>query len=150
MKTDRLFIDVNIPMYAAGRPHAYRQASIWVLEQIVEGRIQAAIDTEIIQEVLYRFGAMKAWSTASKMASNLLTIMPEVYSVTPKDVAMAIQLFEEYGPHGVKARDVIHAAIMKNHELTQIVSTDRHFDQIECVTRIDPLTLFTAKGASSE
>lgn len=145
MTVERVFIDVNIPMYAAGRPHVYRAPSIWVLEQIVDGHLDAAIDAEIIQEVLYRFGAMKAWTMASTLARNLLTLIPNVYPVTSSDVALAVQLIERYGPQGVKVRDVIHVAVMENHSLTHIISTDRHFDQIDGITRLDPLTLFDAR-----
>jgi predicted nucleic acid-binding protein len=144
MITERVFIDVNVPMYAAGKPHAYRDASIWVLEQIVEDQLDAVIDTEIIQEVLYRFGAVRQWTTASRMAENLLELMPNIYPITPDDASMAIQLFEQYGPQGVKARDVIHVAVMKNHGMTQIISTDRHFDQVDGITRLDPISLFNA------
>ena len=40
------------------------------------------------------------------------------------------------------ARDVIHVAVMQNNGLTEIISTDAHFDLIEGITRLDPKTLF--------
>ena len=54
-----VFLDVNIPMYAAGQTHPYREPCAWLMTQVARGRIAAAIDTEIIQEVLYRYGALR-------------------------------------------------------------------------------------------
>jgi predicted nucleic acid-binding protein len=42
----------------------------------------------------------------------------------------------------VKARDLIRAAVMGHHGLTQIISTDAHFDQIEGIIRLDPQRLY--------
>jgi len=78
------------------------------------------------------------------MAENLLELIPNIYPITPDDAGIAIQLFEQYGPQGTTARDVIHVAVMKNHGMTQIISTDRHFDQIDGIVRLDPLPLSTA------
>ena len=56
--------------------------------------------------------------------------MPDVLPVTRRDVDTAARLFAQYGPEGVKARDVIHAAVMQNNGLSTIISTDTHFDQL--------------------
>jgi predicted nucleic acid-binding protein len=50
----------------------------------------------------------------------------------------AVSLFAHYAPQVVKARDVLHTAVMHNHQLTHIISTDQHFDQIDGITRLDP------------
>jgi len=39
---------------------------------------------------------------------------------------------------GVHARDIIHVAVMMNNNLSQIISTDTHFDKIQGVRRYDP------------
>ena len=142
-----LFLDVNVPMYAAGRPHPYREACIWILGEIADGRLAAAIDTEIIQEILYRYGALQEWEAAAEMASSLLELVPVVLPVTVSEAETAVALFAQYAPLGVTARDVLHVAVMQSHGLTQIVSTDGHFDQIPAVERLDPREFFAA-GAS--
>jgi hypothetical protein len=38
----------------------------------------------------------------------------------------------------LKARDLIHAAVMLENGLSRILSTDAHFDQVSEVERIDP------------
>jgi len=143
-----LFLDVNIPMYAAGREHPYKEPCAWVMTEIAEGRIAAAIDTEIIQEVLYRYGALRQWRVGVSLAENLLEIVPTVYPIQLTDIRLAVRLFEQYAPKGIPARDVLHVAVMRNNGLSQIISTDTHLDAIKEIQRLDPKILF-AKGQQS-
>jgi uncharacterized protein len=138
-----LFLDVNIPMYAAGREHPYREPCAWVMTEIAEGRIAAAIDTEIIQEVLYRYGALRQWRIGVSLAENLLKIVPTVYPIHLDDIRLAVRLFEQYAPKGIPARDVLHVAVMRNNGLSQIISIDTHLDAIREIQRLDPKVLFT-------
>ena len=140
------FLDVNVPMYAAGQPHRYRDACIWLLQEVVEERLTVATDVEILQEILYRFGALQRWDDGVRLAQGVLDVVPTVYPVEASDARAAIELFGRYGPLGVQARDVIHAAVMRHRGLTRIISTDRHFDFIEGLTRLDPLDLYGARG----
>ena len=135
-------LDVNIPMYAAGQAHPSKEACVWIMTQIAEGKLAAAIDAEIIQEILYRYGALQRWDIAVAMATNLLKIVPTVYPIVTADVQLTVELFERYAPQGVKARDLIHASVMHHNGLSQIISTDKHFDQIAEVTRLDPQELY--------
>ncbi len=138
-----VFLDVNIPMYAAGTEHELKVPSTWIMEEVVEGRLNACIDTEIIQEVLYRYGAIHQWNVGARIARNLLDIIPTIYSVTPDDSYNTIELFGTIGPKGIPARDCIHAAVMKTHGITKILSTDKHFDSIEDVIRLDPMEYYS-------
>ena len=142
------FLDVNVPMYAAGQPHRYRDACAWILQEVADDRLAVAIDVEIVQEILYRFGALQRWDDAIRLSQSVLELVPNVHSVEPSDVHTAIELFRRYAPLGVQARDVIHAAVMQHRGLTRIISTDQHFDRIEGLIRLDPLTLYDARDAS--
>ena len=142
MSNDLVFLDVSIPMYAAGQPHAYKNACVWIMTEIAQGRLPAAISTEIIQEILYRYGALRRWQVAATMSANLLTLVPTVYPVSTTDIRLTVKLFQLYAPQGVNARDLVHAAVMKNNGLTIIISTDKHFDLIDGITRLDPQTIF--------
>lgn len=139
------FLDVNVPMYAAGKEHPYKEASVWVLTEIANGRLEVVIDAEIIQEILYRFGALRQWQVGVQMAQNLLALVPTVLPVTVEEMQTAVSLFAHYAPQGVKARDVVHTAVMHTHQLTHIISTDKHFDQIEGITRLDPQIMFASR-----
>ena len=141
-------LDTAVAMYAAGTPHAYRDACQWVMTEIAQGRMQVVIDIEVIQEILHRYGALGRYADAVSMAKDLMTLVPQVLPVDAGDVQTAVTLFQQYAPQGVRSRDVIHAAIMQKHGLTQIVSTDVHFDLIAGLTRLDPIVLYQASQAT--
>lgn len=53
-----------------------------------------------------------------------------------------IDLFQHRGPPDIKARDLLHVAVMHNECVTKIISTDRHSDHITGIERLDPLDLW--------
>jgi len=136
-------LDVDVPMYAAGRDHPYKEACVWVMTEVAEGRLGVAIDTEVIQEILYRYGQLQEWEIATTLATGLFDLVPVVYPVSKADARMAVELFQQYAPQGIKACDLIHVAVMRSHGLTRIISTDRHFDRIAGVERVDPNALWS-------
>ena len=135
-------LDVNVPMYAAGEEHPYKRSCSWLMQELAEGRLNAAIDVEMIQEILYRYGSLHLWDIATTLATTLLDLAPVVYPVVAADVRLAVDLFRHYAPNGVRARDLLHVAVMQNNGLTEIISTDQHFDQIVGIARLDPEQLF--------
>jgi len=145
MTPQPVFLDVNVPMYAAGADHPYREPCAWVLAHVAKGMLQVAIDSEILQEILYRYGELQRWDVAVTLARSLLQLVPTVYSVGPGEAELAIELHERYAPQGVKARDLIHVAVMQRNGLTQIISTDHHFDQVAGIERLDPSALWAER-----
>ena len=148
MSSQLVFLDVNVPMYAAGGDHRYREACVWVLTQVAEGGLEVAIDSQIVQEILYRYGESRRWSIAVTLATSLLDLVPTVHSVGSDDIRLAVELCEQYAPQGVKARDLIHVAVMRRHGLTKVISTDRHFDQVPGIERLDPEELWRTAPSS--
>jgi predicted nucleic acid-binding protein len=135
-------LDTNVPMYAAGAPHPYRDACQWIMSEALNGRLLVAIDVEIIQEVLYRYGSLGRYADAITMATDLLTLVPDVYPVTSNEIQAGLTLYRQYASQGVRSRDVIHAAVMMSNGLTEIISADRHFDLIAGIQRLDPVALY--------
>ncbi len=136
-------------MYAAGTPHRYRDACQWVMTQIATGGMQVATDAEVIQEILHRYGALGRYADAVNMARDLITLVPQILAITAADMQTAVTLFQQYAPQGVRARDCIHAAVMRNHGLTHIISSDAHFDLIAGLTRLDPIVLYQTASPST-
>lgn len=142
-------LDTAVPMYAAGTPHAYRDACQWVMTQIASGRLQVVIDAEVIQEILHRYGALGRYADAVNMARDVMTVVPQILPITATDMQIAVAVFQQYAPRGMRARDAIHAAIMKKHGLTHIISSDAHFDLVTDLTRLDPILLHQTATQSS-
>ena len=53
-----VFIDSNIPMYVAGRPHPHREPSRGFLAAVQRNEIEACTSTEVLQEILHRYVAV--------------------------------------------------------------------------------------------
>jgi len=145
MKQALSLLDVNVVMYAAGIEHHYKQACAWLILEVAAGRVKAAIDTETIQEILYRYMKIQQWRFAIDMAQNLIDAVTVVLPIRLADMLLCMQLCESYGPHGLSARDLIHVAVMQNNELDTIISTDQDFDRIDGIRRLDPFDLFSRR-----
>jgi predicted nucleic acid-binding protein len=138
------FLDTAVPMYAAGAPHPYQLPCQWLMTEIAGGRMPVVIDAEVVQEILHRYGALGRFADAVAMATDVMTLVPQILPVTAADMQTAVTIFQQYAPRGVRARDAIHAAVMQNHQLPRIISADTHFDLIAGIVRLDPIALHQA------
>ena len=137
MKIDRAFIDTNIPMYAAGKGHPLKRTCINVLHAVAEGKIRACTDAEVFQEILHRFLFVNDTTTGFRIFDNFNALMKGwVLSITVDDAHKARHLAEKY-PRA-RARDLLHVAVMINHDVKDIISTDAHFEKFQEVRRIRP------------
>jgi hypothetical protein len=134
-----LFVDSNVFMYAAGKSHEYKEACLTLLRDVEEKRLKIAIDSEIIQEILYRYHNIKCGEQGLELSWMLLDLKQRVLSVTKEDIEMALFYYKKYG-ETIEPRDAIHTAVMVNNNISTIISADKHFDTIKEVKRIDPLT----------
>jgi predicted nucleic acid-binding protein len=129
-----VFVDSNIPMYVAGRDHPHRDPARRFLERARGGDIDICTSTEVLQEILYRYAALKRLDLAAAVYDLFVQLCPTVLPVTLADTDRAKVLMT--GVSRVGARDAIHAAVMLNHDLHQIATFDGGFDRIEGVTRL--------------
>lgn len=139
MITDPTFLDVNVFMYAAGRPHPYKQPGVRILADFEATLFPGVIDTEIIQEILYRYSHIGLPEQGVQLSRAILEYPLAVLPVTDADIRTAIGLFELHHTQGITPRDAIHAAVMRNNGIACVISADGDFDRFGFLTRIDPL-----------
>jgi len=129
-----VFVDSNIPMYVAGRDHPHRDAARRFLERVRVGDVDACTSTEVLQEILYRYAALKRLDLARQVYELFVQICPVVLPVTLADTDRARDLLVSRS--GVSVRDAVHAAVMLNNEVVQIASFDGGFDDIAGIERL--------------
>ncbi|MGB7217828.1 MAG: type II toxin-antitoxin system VapC family toxin [Vicinamibacterales bacterium] len=129
-----IFVDSNIPMYVAGRDHPHRDPSRRFLERARAGDIDICTSTEVLQEILYRYAALKRLDLAAAVYDLFVQLCPTVLPVTLADTDRAKTLMT--GTPRVGARDAIHAGVMLNHDIDQIATFDEGFDRIDGITRL--------------
>ncbi len=132
------FLDTNIFMYAAGKAHPLKGPCLAILRRVAREEIEAVTNAEVLQEIVYRFGAIRELQHGIHLARLAVDqVAGAVLPVTLADIQRACDLLTRYGTR-IKSRDAVHAATMLNNDVTHLISADTHFDAIEGITRIDP------------
>ena len=129
-----IFVDWNIPMYLVGAPHRHKEDAKRALERLIGESARLVTDVEVIQEILHRYGAIGRRDAIEPCIDTLLSLTDEIFPVDLDDVLEARD--QMAGPAGISARDAIHIAVMRRHEVGTILSFDSGFDAVESVRRI--------------
>lgn len=143
-----LFIDTNVPIYAAGTAHPLKEPCAEILLLIAAQPSAFITDAEVLQELLHRYLALRRWYLGSQVLQHFSTIMQgRIEPVQPMDVQRAAALADWYP--GLSARDLLHAAVMERTGARAIITADRNFDVLPQLERLDPVDLSLWKGRVS-
>ncbi len=133
------FLDSNVAIYAAGGEHPYREASRKILVQAHRGEIELIISVEILQEILHIYASRNEPARGIGVAERLMKTARRVWPVEEADMVRAMEIMRRQA--GVGARDAVHAAVMLNHDVADILSADADFDRLGDIRRTDPLSV---------
>jgi predicted nucleic acid-binding protein len=136
VKNSPIFVDANIPMYTVGKEHPLKAGCRQAMVRISDEVIDAVTDVEVHQEIMHRYLSLKMPAQARQVSSDFQEVVSEVLPITLTDLTRARELSMNYPT--LDARDLLHLAVMLNHGLTRILSTDAHFDVIGEIERIPP------------
>ena len=128
-----VFIDSNIPMYVAGRPHPNREPSRRFLERIRAGEVDGVTSTEVLQEILFRYAGLGQLELGLQVYDLFVQICARVLPVTLADTDRARALLTSLT--GVSGRDTIHASVMLTNGISRIATFDEGFDRVPGVRR---------------
>lgn len=130
-----VFIDTNIFMYAIGAEHPFKRPSEKVIRKALDGEIEAVINTEVLQEVLYRYSAIGKPKIGYDLFDTIVGTFATIWPVAREDLVDARRLQEKCS---IKTRDAIHAATMKRNGVNGLFSFDSDFDRIPAIRRMIP------------
>ncbi|MGH6896552.1 MAG: type II toxin-antitoxin system VapC family toxin [Geminicoccales bacterium] len=131
-----ILIDANVFLYAAGAEHPHKAPSLALLRRIALGEIEAAVDAEVLQEILHRYRAIRRWQEGREVYALARRIVPLVVAITDQVVDRARDLLDDDGRLG--ARDAVHAAVVLDRGMEGVCSYDRDLDRIAGVRRVEP------------
>lgn len=134
---DPCFIDTNILMYAVGSEHPLKQPSLNILKKISDGDIMAVTDTEVFQEVAYRYWSQRKWPIAVQVLADYQLLFHEIYSVEKEHLELYYELLSKHA--FLSPRDAIHAAVMQAHEVELIYTVDRAFKKLPFLEVCEPV-----------
>lgn len=130
-----VFVDSNVPMYVAGRDHPLRDPARRFLARARAGDVDICTSTEVLQEILYRYTALKRRDLAATIYDLFVQLCPTVLPVTLADTDRAKALLTTAS--GISVRDAVHVAVMLNHDVRDIATFDEQFDRIEEIARVE-------------
>ena len=134
------FIDANVPIYASGREHQYKEPCARVLMMAAEHPLSFVTDVEVLQELLHRYLASGRWALGREVLQGFAEVMHDrIESVHEEDIHLAANLADRHP--GISARDLLHAAVMRRLGADRVISVDVDFDYLPDVTRLDPADL---------
>ena len=132
-----VFIDANVPIYAAGGGHPYKEPCSRILRMAAEEPQSFVTDSEVLQELMHRYLASGRWALGREVLWAFAEAMNgRIEPVHAEDVLSASELAVRHP--GVSARDLVHAAVMQRLGVGHIISADTDFDRLEGVDRLDP------------
>ena len=132
-------LDANVVMYSEGREHFYRDSCKIIMDSVDAWPDEFAIDTEALQEILYVYSSRGELEKGLAVTERLLNIFSEIIPITATEITAAMRLMSAI--RDLTARDAIHAAVVFEHNLEGIVSSDGDFDRIPGLRRYDPIAL---------
>ena len=131
------FIDANVPIYAAGRPHPLKEPSIRILLLVAEHPSEFVTDAEVLQELLHRYLSLRLWPSGREAFQRFGELMiGRIETVQATDVQHAAILADGYQEPG--ARNLLHVGVMNRLGLHRIISADAGFDRLLEIERLDP------------
>ena len=132
-----VFIDANVPIYAAGGAHPLKEPCARILRSVADDPQPFATDAEVLQELLHRYLALGRWELGREVIRAFAEVMHgRIEPVHAEDALTASDLADRYS--GVSARDLVHAAVMQRLGTGRVISADTDFDHIEGLERLDP------------
>jgi predicted nucleic acid-binding protein len=135
-----IFLDANIPIYAAGRPHPLKTPCIQILVYAAQYPHAFITDAEVAQELLHHY--RRHWPIGRAAVQDFLLVMTgRIASIEPPDAHATITLADQY-PR-LSARDLLHVAVIHRLGVTAIATADADYDHVPSLVRLDPAQLAT-------
>lgn len=131
-----ILVDANVLMYAVGAEHPNRGKSLRFLERVAAGEVEAAIDAEVLQEIIHRYRALDRWDDGARLYTLARKLFPDVFAITGAVMDHAKTLVDQHPD--LSARDAVHAAVVAIYRLQGICTFDKDFDRIKGCKRLKP------------
>lgn len=134
-----ILIDTNVLMYVAGREHPNRADSVALLQRVASGGLDAAIDAEVLQEILHRYRALGRFQDGRRVYDLVRALVPDVVDIDAATMDRAAWLMGRYP--ALTARDAVHAAATLEVGAEALCTWDADFDAIGEIRVLRPTAL---------
>jgi predicted nucleic acid-binding protein len=132
----RFLYDTSVFVYALGGEHAYREPCREIVRRAAAGDLQGEASGDLLQELVHQRLRRTGDRVAAAQAARNVAKLAWWHPLEPNDVQRGIDLFQNHD--NLDARDAVFAALAINRGIDAILSTDRAFDGVDQLERIDP------------
>ena len=129
-----ILIDSNIPMYLVGAAHPHQADAQRLLERFTIDNRRLVSDVEVLQEILHRYVAIDRRDAIQPAFDALFGVVDHILPITVETLQSARDIV--LGSPAPSARDALHVAVMRQHDIQEILSFDRGFDSIPGIRRL--------------
>ena len=129
-----ILVDSNIPMYLVGAAHPHKLEAQRLLESALSAGQRLVTDAEVLQEICHRYVAINKREAIQPAFDAILGVVDDVLAIERTDVEHAKDTVLRY--QSLSARDALHLAVMARHDITQLMSFDRGFDEYPGIKRL--------------
>ncbi len=129
-----ILVDSNIPMYLVGAPHPHKVDTQRLVESALSAGERLVTDAEVLQEICHRYVAVSRLDMVQPAFDAILGVVDEVLPIDLGIAEGAKDTMLRYA--SLSARDAIHVAVMRRHEIDRIMTFDRGFDGLPGVVRV--------------
>jgi uncharacterized protein len=132
----RFLYDTSVFVYALGAEHPYREPCREIVRKAAVGELQGEASVDLLQELAHQRSRRTGDRGQAAEAVRRVARLAWWHPLEPNDVQRGIDLFEQHTQ--LDARDAVFAALAINRGIDAILATDRAFDGIDGLERIDP------------
>ncbi|MGH2555682.1 MAG: type II toxin-antitoxin system VapC family toxin [Actinomycetota bacterium] len=129
-----ILVDSNVPMYLVGAEHPHKADAQRLLDDLIAREERLVTDVEVLQEILHRYTAIARPDAIQPAFDAVLGVVDEVFSLDLQEAEEAKRIV--LGGYGLSARDAIHIAAMRSHDIRRILSFDTAFDRFPGIARV--------------
>ena len=139
MIENAILLDTTLGVYSLGEDDPRRAPSRALLSRVVSGEFRAYASVEMIQELVHhrlrKTGDRRVASADGRNLGATCTLL----NFDREVLDLSLDLIERIPT--IRGRDAVHAATAIAYGIERIASTDRAFDGVPGLTRLDPLEL---------
>jgi len=132
----KYYIDTNIFIYSTNSSDPHHLDCKRILEKIALGKIKALTSVETFQEIVHYSQKNKVLTRALIFCQRFTITDLSIVPFTIEILQSYLALVRKYP--SINSRDSLHVATCLANGGKLIVSTDKDFDKIKEIKRIDP------------
>ncbi len=123
-------------IYAVGGAHPYREPCQKIIDRAGDGELVGEASVDLIQEFLHQRTRRTGDRAEAVRGAGLISELCRLHDVEQRDLPLAYELFVRHP--SLDARDALFAAVAQNRGIAKILSSDRAFDDVSGIERVDP------------